>query len=353
LNIVESGEHRLEWSTIRVLVVDDYEPFRRFVCKTLGKRPDTQVIGEASDGLSAIRKAEELKPDLIVLDIGLPTLNGIEVGRRIRKLCPEVKILFLSQETDVEVVHEAFDLGALAYIVKAHAGSELAAAVESVCQGRLFVGEGLLGHNRTDAIDAQDPGDSVQHEVSPLLVPEAMKIIHNHGVHFYSDDAAFLLGLACFVEAALNAGNPVIVVATESHRKGLFQTLLARGMDAAAAMEQGLYIALDVYDVLLKFMVNDLPDSARFLKIFGDLLSSTLKAAKARHPKVAALGELAPTLWAQGDVEAAIQVEHLTDQLAKTHNVDILCGYVLTSSQREHESDIYERICAEHSAVLC
>ena len=341
----------MEASRVRVLVVDDYEPFRRFVCATLSEREDMQVVGEASDGLTAIRRAEELKPDLIVLDIGLPTLNGIEVGRRIRKLCPEVKILFLSQETDVEVAQEAFNLGALAYIVKALAGSELAAAVESVCQGRLFVGEGLLGHNRTDAIDAQDPVDSVQHEVSPLLVPEA-KIIHNHGVHFYSDDAAFLLRLACFVEAALNAGNPVIVVGTESHREGLFQILLARGMDAAAAMEQGLYIVLDVYDALLTFMVNDLPDSARFLKIFGDLLSSTLKVAKARHPRVAAFGELAPTLWAQGNVEAAIQVEQLTDQLARTHNVDILCGYMLTSSQREHERDIYERICAEHSAVL-
>jgi DNA-binding NarL/FixJ family response regulator len=343
----------LEASRVRVLVVDDYEPFRRFVCATLSEREDMQVVGEATDGLNAIRKAEEMKPDLIVLDIGLPTLNGIEAGRRIRKLCAGVKILFLSQEARVEVAQEAFNLGASAYIVKAYAGSELAAAVEAVCQGRRFVSKGLLDPNRTDPIGAKAPGDSAQHESLPRLVPEAMKIIHNHGVHFYSDDAAFLLGLACFVEAALHAGNPVIVVATESHRKGLFQTLLARGMDGAAAMEQGLYIALDVYDALSTFMVNDLPDSARFLKIFGDLLSSTLKAAKSRHPIVAAFGELAPTLWVQGNVEAAIQVEHLTDQLSKTHNVDILCGYVFTSSQREYESDIYERICAEHSAVLC
>jgi DNA-binding NarL/FixJ family response regulator len=87
----------LDASTVSVLVVDDYEPFRRFVCSTLGKRQDLQVIGEASDGLEAVRKAEELKPDLIVLDIGLPRLNGIEVARRIRKLYPKCKILFMSQ----------------------------------------------------------------------------------------------------------------------------------------------------------------------------------------------------------------------------------------------------------------
>ena len=342
----------MEASTVRVLVVDDYEPFRRFVCATLSERQDMQVIGEASDGLDAIRKAEELKPDLIVLDIGLPALNGIEAGRRIRKLCPECKILFLSQESSVDVAQEAFNLGAVAYIVKTHAGSELSAALEAVCQGRLFVSKGLSGHIRTEATDAQAAGEFFQQEVLPPLVPGTPKITHSHEVHFYSDDEAFLFGLAPFVEAALNAGNPVIVVATESHRKSLFQTLLARGMDGAAAIEQGLYITLDVYEALSTFMVNDLPDSARFLKIFGDLLSSTLKTAKSRYPRVAAYGEFAPTLWAQGNVEAAMQVEHLADELARTHDVDILCGYVLTRFQREQESHIYERICAEHSAVL-
>jgi DNA-binding NarL/FixJ family response regulator len=96
----------LEASRVRVLVVDDYEPFRRFVCATLSEREDMQVVGEATDGLNAIRKAEEMKPDLIVLDIGLPTLNGIEAGRRIRKLCAGVKILFLSQEARVEVAQK-------------------------------------------------------------------------------------------------------------------------------------------------------------------------------------------------------------------------------------------------------
>jgi DNA-binding NarL/FixJ family response regulator len=342
----------LEGSTVRVLVVDDYEPIRRFVCRTLGEMRDIQVIGEASDGLNAIRKAEELQPDLIVLDIGLPALNGIEAGRRIRKLCPECRILFLSQESSVELAQEAFKLGASAYIVKADAGSELSAAVEAVCQGRRFVSKGLLSHNRADATDTQALGHFFPQEVFPPLVPGTPKVTHSHGVHFYSDDAAFLLGFACFVEAALHAGNPVIVVATESHRNGLFQTLLALGIDGAAAMQQGLYTSLDVYEVLSTFMVNDLPDSAQFLKVFSDLLSSTLKAAKARHPRVAACGEFAPTLLAQGKVAAAIQVEHLTDEVARAREVDILCGYVLTRFQREQESHIYERICAEHSAVL-
>src|ERR1700748_769673 len=99
-------------SSLRVLVVDDCEPFRRFVCSTLEKITDLQVVGEASDGLEAVQKVEELQPDLIVLDIGLPTLNGIEVARRIRRVSRQSKILFASQETSSDVVLEALRTGA-------------------------------------------------------------------------------------------------------------------------------------------------------------------------------------------------------------------------------------------------
>ena len=268
----------METSTVRVLVVDDYEPFRRFVCSTLGKRRNLQVIGEASDGLEAVRKAEELQPDLIVLDIGLPTLHGIEVARRIRKLCPECKILFMSQESSADVAQEAFSLGAMGYVVKAHAGSELLAAVEAVCQGKQFVSKGLSGHNWTSAAVGQAPDSPLQEEVQLPLVPERAKSIHCHEVQFYADDAAFLLGFTRFIEAALKAGNPVIVIATESHRTSLLQKLLSRGVDGAAAIEQGFYLPLDVDEALSTFMVNDLPDSVRFLKFMGDLIALAAKA---------------------------------------------------------------------------
>ena len=133
-------------SAFRLLLVEDYELFRRFVCSTLEKRTELQVIGEVSDGLEAVQKAEGLRPDLILLDVGLPTLNGIEAARRIRRLSPEAKILFVSQESSTDVVQEALRLGALGYIAKTNAGIELLAAVDAVCQGRRFVGAGLAGH---------------------------------------------------------------------------------------------------------------------------------------------------------------------------------------------------------------
>ena len=97
---------------IRILIVDDYENWRRQVRLLLQARPEWQVICEASDGSEAVQKAEELKPDLILLDIGLPTLNGIEVARRIRQLSPNSKIVFLSQDNSLDVVQVALSTGA-------------------------------------------------------------------------------------------------------------------------------------------------------------------------------------------------------------------------------------------------
>jgi DNA-binding NarL/FixJ family response regulator len=127
-------------SLLRVLVVEDFVPFRQFICSTLAKRGDLEVICEVSDGLEAVQMAEELKPDLILLDIGLPTLNGIEAARQILQLAPESKIIFLSQESSADIVQEAVALGASGYVVKTRAASELLPAVESVVSEKHFVG---------------------------------------------------------------------------------------------------------------------------------------------------------------------------------------------------------------------
>jgi len=123
--------------------VDDFEPWRQMVCSILSKNPTLQVIGEASDGLEAVHKAEELRPDMIVLDLGLPTLNGIQAARQIRELAPEAKILFLSQESDPDVVQGAFGAGARGYVLKARAETDLLAAVEAILEGKQFVSSGL------------------------------------------------------------------------------------------------------------------------------------------------------------------------------------------------------------------
>jgi DNA-binding NarL/FixJ family response regulator len=147
----DQGEGGLATTLIRILVVDDMEPFRRFIVSTLQARPELQVIAEASDGLDAVRKARELHPDLTLLDIGLPGLNGFEAARRIRRFSPQSKILFVSQEFSADVVQEAFRLGACGYVVKMDAAAELLAAVDAVLRGEQFAGGRFAGHDFTRA----------------------------------------------------------------------------------------------------------------------------------------------------------------------------------------------------------
>ena len=124
---------------MRVLIVEDFLPFRQFIRSTLRKRPELQVICEVSDGMEAVQKAQQLQPDLILLDLGLPTLGGIEAARRIRKLAPEAKIIFVSQESSDDVVQEALNVGGWGYVYKTRAGRDLLAALDAVQSETQFV----------------------------------------------------------------------------------------------------------------------------------------------------------------------------------------------------------------------
>lgn len=126
-------------SFLQVLVVDDYQPFRQFIASMLRKIREVQVVGEAADGLEAVSQAGELRPDLVLMDVGLPGVNGIEAARRIRKLDPECQIVFLSLESSPDVITEALELGAVSYIIKENVGTELLPVVEAVILDKLLV----------------------------------------------------------------------------------------------------------------------------------------------------------------------------------------------------------------------
>ena len=134
-------------SLVRLLVVDDVELWRTFVRMHLEKEPNLHVISVAADGLDAVRKAEELRPDLILLDISLPGLNGLEVARQICAVAPRSTILFLSGESDADVVRHAFSAGGLGYVLKSDAARDLIPAIESVLLGRRFVSSSLRDFN--------------------------------------------------------------------------------------------------------------------------------------------------------------------------------------------------------------
>ncbi len=128
-------------AALRTVIVEDHEELRALLRSLLENETQCVVIGEASDGLQAVQRAQELQPDLILLDLSLPKLNGMEAGRRIRRISPHSKIVFLSQEPDPEIVKSALSLGA-GYLLKSDA-KQLPAAVDAVLEGRKFVSDRL------------------------------------------------------------------------------------------------------------------------------------------------------------------------------------------------------------------
>ena len=217
--------------SVRVLVVDDYLPWRQFVCRALLARPTCQVIGQASDGLEAVQKAQELQPDLIVLDIGLPTINGIEAAKRMRTAAPDSKILFFSENRSAEIAEEAFRTGAAGYVVKSTAAQELLPALDAVLQGDRFAGHGLADR---DGINLRD----------------RISGSRRHQIEFYEGDSSFVDGFATTIEAALRSGSAMVVIASESHLASIQQRLRSDGLDVDAAVERKSYVPLELTDSL-------------------------------------------------------------------------------------------------------
>ena len=127
---------RVPFPQARILLVDDFEPFRRVVSAIVQARPEWQIVGEACDGSEAVQMTRHLLPDIVVLDIGMPVLNGIEAAKRIRQDSPTSKIIFLTQNNDEDIRLEALATGAEAYLLKANAGSEFLPSIEAALKDR-------------------------------------------------------------------------------------------------------------------------------------------------------------------------------------------------------------------------
>jgi len=340
----------IETRPFRILVVDDFGPWCRFVRSKLQEQVVWLVVWEASDGVAAIEKARELQPDLIMLDIGLPKVNGIEAARQIRQLAPNSRILFASGFRSWDIVEEALRTGALGYLVKRDSARELLPAVEAVLQGQQFISASLAGYRPTDESKESTASNPRLKTVLKPPVPGS-GIGRCHEVEFYSDDRWLLDRLTRFVGSTINAGNVAIVIATESHRGELILRLEAFGLDTNAAIEQGRYIELDAADTLSMFMVNDIPHPIRFMEGFGNLIQKASEDSKGNHRRVAVFGECVQILLERGNPEAVIQMEKLGNKLAQLYDIDILCGYFLGDAAVGVKNQTIQRISAEHSAV--
>jgi hypothetical protein len=248
----------------------------------------------------------------------------------------------------------ALSEGGHGYVVKSDANNELFPAVEAVMRGKKFVSCRFAGPPSTSLMDSQ-MGDALRAEdaVAPPsdLILQRKGVARCHEVQFYSNDSFFLDGFTRFIGTALKNGSTAVFIGNASHRISLLERLHAESRETRAGIRQGRYFALDAVEFLSYVMVNDMPDAGSFLKAVGDLVASAASGANGEHSRVAACGECAPLLWAEGKADAAIRLEELWNEIAKKYDVDILCGYSLENLRCEEDSYTFHRICEEHSAV--
>jgi DNA-binding NarL/FixJ family response regulator len=317
--------------TYSVLVVDDYEPWRRRVVAELEKSGRWRIAGECEDGADAVREAAARKPDLVILDIGLKTMNGVEAARRILADDPNARILFLTGQPSPEVAEAALALGARGYLLKPEAGSALLRAVESVAAGARFVSPGL-------------PDDVLNVTTPPTSGPR-------HAAVFRATDAALADEYAHFAEDALRRGQPVVVVAPRAALEGVHARLEARGVSMNRAIDDGQYQAFDIEPELSRLMPGGRYDRERFRESAEEILRDALtRAVSGVRPAVC--GEVAPQLWKDGRGDVAIDIERVWDAAVRSLGADLRCGYCVDASRlADSDYSVFREICGAHGAV--
>jgi DNA-binding NarL/FixJ family response regulator len=317
----------------RVLVVDDFEPWRRHIASTLAESSRWQIVGEAADGPDAVDKAANLRPDLILLDVGLPSLNGIEAARRILAQQSTLKILFVSEHQSWEIAEAALCTGARGYLCKSDSGRELSPAMNVIVDGGRFVAERFGGRTVEESTN------------------RARSNNRRHEALYYSSDAMLLDQWASVAEQTLSADATFLLLASDAHRDRLNRMLQERGVNVARAIRDGRYVALNNDDTLSRFMVGDRLDETLFWNSVTSVMLGAIRASTADQPYVIACGECAPALCAQGNAEAAVRLEQLWDQVTRTYRLNTFCAFSVGACQCDDVDDVREKITAVHTAT--
>ena len=312
-------------------MVDDFEPWHPFVGSLLQSEPSLEIVGHAFDGSEAVQKAQKLQPDLILLDIGLPGLHGLEAARQMRQHSQNATILFCSEHHSPEIAEAALETGALGYVVKRDAARELLPAVRAVLQGRHFVSSRFGSHK---------------------FVTTALGRELAHVVEFYTHDSVLLDELAAMFRASLAAGDSVVAIMTSSHRSGLEQRLMEQGVDVREAIKNDWLLLFDTDQILGECMDTVGLSRERCLSHFGNILRTAEAAARGQHKRVVVFGETVAVLWAQEKYDAAIQLEELWNELAPTCNFHLCCAYPASAFREGVGKERYATLCAQHSQVV-
>lgn len=310
-------------SVTRILLVDDSESWRRQLSDLLSLRQDVQILGQASDGRQALRSAERLQPDLILLDIGLPDTSGIQLVHPLSLCAPRAEVLLLSADNHADTVRIALATGARGYLWKSDAHRELSAAVAAVRRGDRFLSNSVK--NLDDA---------------------------THAVQFYAEDSLLSDCVYECMTAALRQGQSAIVIGSKDHREAIEWKLKSGGVELETLVSNQRYLAFDSCSTLEKLMNGNSVDGQAATSLLSSIIEQAEATSRAEQRKVTFFGEIAPLLIAQGKLAAALELEQIADNVVATHSVYLRCAYGSGLFPREASSSEYSSVCARHSAVI-
>ena len=320
---------------LRILIVDDHEVVRRGVRSLLSARTEWSVCGEAEDGLEAIEKAKRLQPDIVLMDITMSRMDGVQATKVIRQEVPEAKVILISQNDPSVGRMQAADADARDFVAKIDLPRDLLSTIDRVVgQGKQKIG----GRVNQD----------MQNEPWCRLLDDAAP--QNHIVQLYQDEKFLSRAVCRFAVSAINHGEGVILVPTSGHWNALRPRLEAEGVDVKAAQSCGQLTVIDADQLLPNFMRNSMPDGPLFLGLAGETI--TRARGGDRFTKVRWWGEMVNVLWERGDVAASMGLEDLFHKLAHDRDIAIFCSFLMDNFDGDVHARMLPRLGQNHSHLI-
>jgi DNA-binding NarL/FixJ family response regulator len=198
-------------ATFRIMIADDHEVVRKGLISLLQAQPDWQVCGEAADGREAVEKAQQLRPDVVILDIGMPSLNGLEATRQILKVNPQARVLILTLHDSDQVVREVLNAGARGFLLKSDAARDLVAAVEALRRDKTYFTSKVATMVLEGYLKGGTPGTPITSTGRNRLTPREREIVQLLAEGKSTKEVAVALGLS--------------VKTAETHRSNIMRKL--------------------------------------------------------------------------------------------------------------------------------
>jgi DNA-binding NarL/FixJ family response regulator len=318
----------------RVLIADDHSSVLKKVSSLLD--PHFDIVAAVESGQAALDAAAKFQPDVAILDISMPELDGIQTANALRRLGYRAKVVFLTMHRDDDYISAALATGALGYVVKSHMHRELMQAVNLALSGYRFVSP----FGFTTGVNAH----------GEMLAAWLQHKSAGHALQFHSSEETLLAQWAEFLGNALREGVGAIATTTQTRGAKLGQLLENSGVDLLAAMRNRRYLLLDVD--LLTAIVDAQSGPSGLISLLDDAVEQVLPNARTESPRLVIAGEIAPALWRHGKPHAALRVEQLTNDWARTRSFSVFCSYPTECFSRKSDREFAFGLCAEHTAII-